>query len=204
MNLFFFPVFQQAIYVRRLLIGLFTLIPATGQAQVLEIGNDGQATWHDRPAVYLGPTAVAQPILSARTTPQGRPPLSNDKINRAISVSAAAHGISRDLAYAVAWHESRLRPDVVSPKGAIGVMQLMPATARSLRVDPYDAVSNIEGGVTFLSRLMQRYDGDLVKTLAAYSAGPGAVDRYRGVPPYRETQAYVASILGSLAKVVTP
>jgi soluble lytic murein transglycosylase-like protein len=76
----------------------------------------------------------------------------------------------------------------------------MPATARSLGVDPADPVANVAGGTAYLSGLMARYDGDVVKSLAAYNAGPGAVDRWRGVPPYAETRAYVAAILDRLAE----
>jgi soluble lytic murein transglycosylase-like protein len=193
--------------IRLALSVLAFCVPTLARADVLAIGDDGAVTRYDRPAVYLGPDIAARPIQPPAPSVRTSAPnitSANSAVAQAIETSAAAHGISRDLAYAVAWHESRFRADAFSPKGAIGVMQLMPATARTLRVDPYDAVSNVEGGVTFLSRLMQRYDGDLVKTLAAYNAGPAAVDRYRGIPPYRETQAYVASILGSLAKVVTP
>ena len=99
----------------------------------------------------------------------------------------------------MAWQESRYRPGVVSRAGAVGEMQLMPGTARALGVDPYDSGQNYRGGAAYLGGLMRRYDGDLVRALAAYNAGPGAVDRYRGVPPYRETQAYVSAVLDRLS-----
>ena len=103
---------------------------------------------------------------------------------------------------AVAWQESRFRAGVVSRAGAIGEMQLMPATARALGVNPYDSEQNYQGGALYLARLMRRYRGDLVLSLAAYNAGPGAVDRWRGVPPYRETRAYVGAVLGRLGSTV--
>jgi len=92
-----------------------------------------------------------------------------------------------------------MTPGVVSSAGAIGEMQLTPATARALGVNPYDTRQNLDGGAAYLRVLMQHYDGDLIRSLAAYNAGPQAVDRYGGVPPYKETQAYVADILALLS-----
>ena len=104
-------------------------------------------------------------------------------------------GISPDLIKAVAMVESGLNPRARSPKGALGLMQLMPATARQYGVaDPYDPWENLRGGAAHLSDLLDRYDGDLSLTLAAYNAGSGAVKRYRGVPPYRETRDYVRKV----------
>lgn len=90
----------------------------------------------------------------------------------------------------------------VSPKGARGVMQLMPGTARALGIDARDTIANIDGGADYLSRMMRRFDGDLVKTLAAYNAGPEAVDRYGGLPPYAETANYVRAILRRLGQPI--
>jgi soluble lytic murein transglycosylase-like protein len=83
----------------------------------------------------------------------------------------------------------------------MGVMQLMPATARQLGVDARDVTSNIEGGAIYLSQMLRRFEGDVPRALAAYNAGPEAVQRYGGVPPYAETQAYVRAILGRLGAV---
>jgi len=99
------------------------------------------------------------------------------------------------LVESVAKVESAFRPDAVSPKGALGVMQLMPGTARALSADPSDTEQNIDAGTKLLQDLLIKYDGDVVKALAAYNAGPGAVDRYQGLPPYRETQNYVDKVL---------
>ncbi len=99
----------------------------------------------------------------------------------------------------MAWEESRFRQDAVSPKGARGIMQLMPGTARQLGVDAGTAAANLDGGAAYLTALLQRFDGDIIKALAAYNAGPEAVARYGGVPPFPETRIYVDAILGRLA-----
>jgi soluble lytic murein transglycosylase-like protein len=108
---------------------------------------------------------------------------------------ADRYGLDQDLVHAVISVESAYDPRAVSPRGAVGLMQLMPATAAELGVhdltDPHD---NIVGGVRHLRRLMDRYDGDLVLSLAAYNAGMAAVDRHGGVPPYRETMDYVRRV----------
>jgi len=102
----------------------------------------------------------------------------------------------RGLVLAVVSVESAFRPEAVSRKGAQGLMQLMPATAASLGVkDAFDPVENLDGGSRHLGSLLTLYGGDLVSALAAYNAGAGAVARHGGVPPYRETRAYVKKVL---------
>ena len=119
-----------------------------------------------------------------------------DEIRRLAVDAARRHGLDPDLVVAVAAVESGFRPTAVSPKGAQGVMQLMPGTARDLGVtDPLDAAANVDGGTRYLRDLLARFDGDLSKALAAYNAGPGAVARHQGVPPYRETRDYVKKVL---------
>lgn len=112
------------------------------------------------------------------------------------SSEAARLGVDPHLALGVMRQESRSNPMAVSPKGAMGPMQLTAGTAHELGVDPTDAYQNITGGITYLKQQMDAFGGDKAKALAAYNAGPEAVRKYGGVPPFAETQAYVKSILG--------
>jgi soluble lytic murein transglycosylase-like protein len=116
---------------------------------------------------------------------------------RALAIAAAQrHGLDPNLVLAVVGVESAFQPDAVSHKGAQGLMQLMPATARELGVtDALDPAQNLDGGTRYLRMLMAQYGGDLGKALAAYNAGPGAVKRHGGVPPYRETHHYINRVL---------
>ncbi|QMU56866.1 MAG: transglycosylase SLT domain-containing protein [Boseongicola sp.] len=110
--------------------------------------------------------------------------------------AAARHDVPPDLFLRLVQQESGWNPRAKSPKGALGLAQLMPATAQSLRVDPSDPSQNLEGGARYLAEQFRRF-GTWRLALAAYNAGPEAVERFGGVPPYRETQGYVRAILGS-------
>jgi soluble lytic murein transglycosylase len=112
-----------------------------------------------------------------------------------IRLASRTHGVPAALVKAVIAAESSFDPGALSPKGAMGLMQLMPATAEDLGVDePFHDEQNVHGGTRYLRWLYERY-GDWLRTLAAYNAGPEAVDRYDGVPPYRETREYVRRVL---------
>ncbi len=112
-----------------------------------------------------------------------------------ILLTARQHGVSPALVKAVIAAESRFDTDAVSGKGAQGLMQLMPTTASKLGVaDPFSADQNVRGGVRYLREMLDRY-GDMGRALAAYNAGPSAVDHYRGIPPYPETRAYVRRVM---------
>ena len=111
---------------------------------------------------------------------------------------AQKHGVDEKLVRALVKQESGFNPNATSHCGAMGLMQLMPATAKSLGVtDAYNPVQNVEGGVKYLKSMLNKYNGNVILALAAYNAGPGAVDKYGTVPPYGETQNYVKSILAN-------
>ncbi|MGC9319004.1 MAG: lytic transglycosylase domain-containing protein [Armatimonadota bacterium] len=114
--------------------------------------------------------------------------------------AAASYGLGEDLLHAVIRAESGYDPGCTSSAGAMGLMQLMPGTASALGVsDAYDPVQNVLGGARYLREQLDRF-GDLSLALAAYNAGPGAVERHGGIPPYRETEAYVQRVLGYLSE----
>lgn len=163
-------------------------------AQVLEIGDDGAVVTYAGPAVYTDQGAA--PIAPPEPAPLTRAP--PEEVVRLIQESSARHAVPASLVEAVAWQESRFNHAAVSSKGARGVMQLLPTTASDLGVDPSDLRGNIDGGAAYLAQQMRRF-GDVKLALAAYNAGPGAVERYNGVPPYAETQTYVRAILARLA-----
>ena len=112
-----------------------------------------------------------------------------------IAQAAAAYGVDPQLVRAIAVAESNMNQDEISEVGAIGVMQLMPETAAGLGVNPYDERENIEGGTIYLKQMLDTFDGDIPLAVAAYNAGPNAVKRYGGIPPYSETQHYVGRVM---------
>ncbi|MSV35365.1 MAG: lytic transglycosylase domain-containing protein [Bryobacterales bacterium] len=142
---------------------------------------------------YVAPPAAPAP-------PRVDPPLPASDARTLIQEAAVRTGLPLALVESVARVESGLRPEAVSSKGALGVMQLMPATAKALDADPRDPAQNIDAGARLLRELLIKYDGDVVKALSAYNAGAGAVDRYRGMPPYAETRSYVDKVIRTYVK----
>lgn len=186
-------------------IAAVTLGAATpSHADVLEIG-DGGAHWVSGPLVQAEQTATGQGEGFAASYDFARQ-ARGVPIQYAAKVAelAARYDLSPALIEALVWQESRWRHDAVSPKGAQGLAQLMPGTARYLGVDPRDPYANLEGGARYLREQLNRFDGNVEKALAAYNAGPGRVVQAGGVPRIRETQAYVAAIMGRLAQVSYP
>lgn len=149
-----------------------------------------------------GATTYAVPASPAfRTTRPAAPQTVLERFEPLVQEHAVRQGLRPDLVRAVIQVESGFNPRATSDKGAMGLMQLMPATARKLGVrSPYDPADNIRGGTAYLRQLLDRYEGNEELALAAYNAGFNAVDRHRGVPPYEETQTYVRRV-GAVAEV---
>ncbi|HEX4593210.1 MAG TPA: lytic transglycosylase domain-containing protein [Bryobacteraceae bacterium] len=138
-------------------------------------------------------THILRPVLTRFHIPAPR-----FTLNEIIAAAARKHQVSPAFVMSIIEAESGFSQAVVSPKGAVGLMQLMPETAREFGADPSIPEQNIDAGAHYLSWLLQRYKGKrdaLRRTIAAYNAGPGAVERYRGVPPFRETRTYVTRVL---------
>jgi len=166
----------------------------TLQARVTAAAPPETAAHIKQAVAAAGASPVAQ--LSARA--RSGPP-SPQEVREALHAAALEHGLAPEFVEAVALAESGLRADARSHKGAIGVMQLMPATAAELGVDPYQWRENVEGGVRYLREQIDRF-GDLELALAAYNAGPTRVERCGCVPSYPGVQVYVSSILARAAE----
>jgi hypothetical protein len=139
--------------------------------------------------------SVGRSRMDGGTATNDLRPLTPQELDAAIGEAATRHQVDANLVRAIIKVESNFDPRAVSRKGAQGLMQLMPATARDLNVrNPFDPAQNVEGGVRHLKRLLEDFGGDVSLTLAAYNAGKGAVERHGGVPNYRETRDYVRRI----------
>ena len=143
-------------------------------------------------------TKVNANIYSAQAETGAEKISTREQIKNIVFRAAKKHGVDEKLVNALIKQESGFNPNARSKVGAMGLMQLMPATAKGLGVtNPMDPEQNVEGGVKYLKSMLNKYTGNVILALAAYNAGPGAVDKYDGVPPYKETQNYVKSILAN-------
>lgn len=166
-------------------------------AAVLEIEPDGSVSVYDAPSVVTA--EGTRPIVQPSAASHGA---ASPDMRRLLTVAADRYTLNRELLNAVAWRESHFRADAVSTKGAVGPMQLMAGTARDLGVNRYDLSQNILGGAAYLRRMIDHFHGNISLALAAYNAGPGAVERNRGIPPFAETQHYVGAVLGQIGQAI--
>jgi hypothetical protein len=155
--------------------------------------NGGSADLPAETVVRFEPeySRPAEPSAAAPAAPEAPP-------RQLVAEAARRWGLPASFLDSIVKAESAYRQDAVSPKGAVGLMQLMPSTARILGADPRDPRQNVDAGARYLSELLLKYQKDdyqVRKAVAAYNAGPGAVDRYQGVPPYRETIRYVERVI---------
>jgi soluble lytic murein transglycosylase-like protein len=181
----------------------------SGHTITVTLKSGGQATFERALVAALIPDELAQPDatlipVTASVNMVGavaRPALSARPFAAIIESVALEHGIDPALVHAVIQAESNYRPKARSHVGARGLMQVMPATARDLGVmsasQLFDPQQNIEAGVKYLKAMLERFDGDLPTAIAAYNAGPTAVSKHDGIPPYAETQKYVRKVLSN-------
>jgi soluble lytic murein transglycosylase-like protein len=168
-----------------------------GDSIVLTLRNGGEVTCDKSIIKQVLPDEVPHPEPEPAQTAPSLPTetLKSTPYGEIIAAVSEAHGVDPMLVKALIQVESNYKPRARSPKGAMGLMQLMPATAREYKVrNPFDPKSNIEAGIKHLKSLIERFDG-VEMALAAYNAGEGAVRKFKGIPPYRETRNYVSKIL---------
>lgn len=180
-----------------------------GDTITVTLRQGGEATFDRSLVARITPDEVPYPDTPVTTAspqasesaPRSRRAVESRPFAELIATVSLRHGIDPALVHAVIEAESNYRPTAKSHVGARGLMQVMPATARDLGVAStgllFDPASNVEAGVKYLKSLLERFDGDLPIALAAYNAGPGAVAKYDGIPPYPETRNYVRKVLSN-------
>lgn len=182
-----------------------TVLPPVAGAEIYYWRDaSGQLVLSDKPK---DPAAMTYAVSQSQTFRTTRPLVSRRAAayESLIEEQSSAHGVDANLVRAVIQAESAYNPRAVSVKGAMGLMQLMPATARQYNVfDAFDPAQNIRAGVAYLKSLLTRYRENLELALAAYNAGPGAVEKYGAVPPYRETRRYVEKIRDAVDATPAP
>jgi len=177
------------------LILLLMLCPSAlaGEDIYLLENADGTVSFTDMPEHGGYTLFLAAPPSVDQLNTTNFPKL--DDYDHLFLAAAQRYGVTAELLKAICVAESGMNPKVVSPAGAQGLMQLMPATARTLAVDdPFDPAQAIDGGARYMSQMIKRF-GDIQRAVAAYNAGPHAVERYNGIPPYKETQNYVPKVM---------
>jgi hypothetical protein len=204
--------------VSRLALAAFwagaALVASPAGAQVMDISQDGTvtvrrgsgaATFETVEPATSGGGAVETwgPAVPSRAITTMNQALIPVQYADAVEFAAASANISPTLLAALIWQESRWNPRAVSRKGAMGLTQLMPGTARQLGVNPADPLANLVGGARYLRQLLDQFDGNVEKALAAYNAGPGRVRSAGGIPAIAETQNYVSSIVRRIANTAT-
>jgi len=199
------------LWAASLAFSILSLGGGIARADVLEIDDAGavhvrtggaEVQWvtpgTDKSASQDSLPATAPAIPDAAVTPVAAPARVPDAWRAPLEAIAARYDLSPHLLAALVWQESRWHPAAVSAKGAVGLAQLMPGTARALAVDAKDPAANLDGGAHYLRELLDAFDGDVERALAAYNAGPGRVVRAGGLPRIAETRAYVSTIIDRL------
>jgi len=194
---------------RRFALPIFAVLPLAGlcsgaHANVFERKQNGNLVEISQPAWRADASAAVERRYKPKAQPVSDAAQSQNVVRQHIEATATRFGVDRNLVDAVAWQESRYNPRAISTAGAVGVMQLMPETARQLGVrNPHDVEQNVVGGTAYLRQQLERFGNNVPLALAAYNAGPGAVMKYGGIPPYRETQNYVRQIMQRLSTTST-
>lgn len=179
---------------REVVGGATRLYLASGDTGYIEVPSGQIDHFEHDPTATIAAKSPTQPSVAGTKLKQAS--LTAPRLDEVISEASRRQRLDPDLVSSVIRAESNFNFRAVSPKGAQGLMQLMPKTASQLGVtNAFDPKANVEGGAQYLRTLLEQYNFDMVKALAAYNAGPQRVTRYGGVPPYYETQAYVAHIV---------